>query len=126
MSVRGMALLTTGFGALGFITYYITQKLLFSCAVGTASGWVFAFLGFMLIRAFKKQQSNSLLYNEVLIGVNAIVSISIPEGGAGEVVFTLPGQGQVTRAAYSNQPVRSGKSVKIIRTIGSTVEVEVI
>src|SRR3989344_2101535 len=68
LSVRGMALLATGFGALGYITYSITSKLLFSCAVGTLSGWLFAFAGFMLIRVFKKQESNSVIFDETLIG----------------------------------------------------------
>lgn len=45
MSVRGMSLMVTGFGALGFVTYYLTSKLVFSCVVGTLSGWIFAFVG---------------------------------------------------------------------------------
>ena len=124
MSVRGMSLLATGFGALGFITYYMTQKLLFSCGIGTLSGWLFAFIGFMLIRTFKKQQSNSLVQNETLIGREAIVTISIPEDGMGEVTLIVPGQGQIRRTAISSKQVPSGRPVKILRTFGSNVEVE--
>ena len=124
MSVRGMSLLATGFGALGFITYYMTQKLLFSCGVGTLSGWIFALIGFVLIRAFKKQQSNSLVFNETLIGREAMVTTSIPGNGMGEVTFVIPGQGQFTRTATSNKVIRSGRPVKIIRTFGSNVELE--
>lgn len=124
MSVRGMSLLATGFGALGYITFYVTQKLLYSCIVGTLSGWLFAFVGFMLIRTFKKQQSNSLVQNEALIGLEAIVTLSIPKNGMGEVTLIVPGQGQTRRTAVSSQPIRSGQPVKIIRTFGSNVEVE--
>jgi|SRR3989344_3537376 len=124
MSVRGMSLLATGFGALGYITFYITQKLLYSCIVGTLSGWLFAFVGFMLIRTFKKQQSNSLVQNESLIGLEAIVTLYIPENGMGEVTLIVPGQGQTRRTAVSSQPIRSGQPVKIIRTFGSNVEVK--
>ena len=124
MSVRGMSLLATGFGALGYITFYITEKLLYSCIVGALSGWLFAFVGFMLIRTFKKQQSNSLVQNEALIGLEAIVTLSIPEDGMGEVTLIVPGQGQIRRTAVSSQLIRSGRPVKIIRTFGSNVEVE--
>ena len=124
MSVRGMSLLATGFGALGYITFYITEKLLYSCIVGALSGWLFAFVGFMLIRTFKKQQSNSLVQNESLIGLEAIVTLSIPEDGMGEVTLIVPGQGQIRRTAVSSQLIRSGRPVKIIRTFGSNVEVE--
>ncbi|TSC82722.1 MAG: hypothetical protein G01um101420_80 [Parcubacteria group bacterium Gr01-1014_20] len=124
MSVRGMSLLATGFGALGFITYYMTQKLLFSCGVGAFSGWIFAFIGFMLIRMFKKQQSNSLLSNESLIDREAIVTLSIPVDGMGEVTLVVPGQGQIRRTATASKQVSSGRPVRIVRTFGSNVEVE--
>lgn len=124
LSVRGMSLLATGFGALGFITYYLTEKLLFSCVVGMFSGWLFAFAGLMLVRMFMKQQANSLVYNQSLIGETAIVITSIPQNGMGEVTLQVPGLGKIARTATSKQPVGRGRSVKVVRVIGSNLEVK--
>ena len=116
--------MATGFGALGFITYYFTQKLLFSSVVGTFSGWLFAFMGFMLLRVFMRQQANSLVYNQNLVGKTALVITSIPENGMGEVTLQVPGQGQIARTATAKKPISRGRSVRIIQAVGSNVEVE--
>lgn len=124
ISVRGMSLMATGFGALGFITYYFTQKLLFSCLVGMLSGWLFAFAAFMLLRVFMKQQANSLIYDQNLVGKIGVVITSIPENGVGEITLQVPGQGQIARSATSKQPIRTGRSVRITQVVGSAVQVE--
>jgi membrane protein implicated in regulation of membrane protease activity len=127
LSVRGMALLSTGFGGVGFLVQVYTGKVLFSTLSGLLFGYVFAFAVLSVMKMFKAQQSNSLIAMDNAKGQEATVVTSIPQGGAGEIRFELSGQ-EFVKMAYSasGSPIRSGSRVRIDQVSGGSMTVSLI
>ncbi len=122
LSVRGVALLSTGFGGVGFLVHTSTGKLWFSSVVGLLSGYVFAFAVLYILKMFRAQQANSIVSMADAHGQVAMVSTSIPQNGAGEVRFVFAGQERVSMAfSDDGNPIPSGSSVRIERTSGGSV-----
>ena len=121
LSVRGMALLATGFGGAGFIAQTQTHKVLFSTAVATVVGYGFAFAVLYVMRIFKSQQANSLIQTRKAIGTTGVVAISIPRGDLGEVRVNVDGV-ELTGMARSSggQAIPSGTLVRVDDVNGGT------
>ena len=124
-SIRGISLFATGFGALGFIVMYYTEKVLLASVSGLGFGWVFAFLGLFMMRMLIRQQANSMMRPEEMIGTLGEVTTGIPDHGVGEVRMTVDGV-TLTRTASSTSgtAIRSGTIVRVVRSDGGTVSVE--
>ncbi len=127
LSVRGMALLASGFGGVGFLVQVYTGKVFFSTMSGLLFGYVFAFAVLKVMQMFKAQQSNSLISMDNAKGQEATVVTSIPQNGAGEIRFELSGQ-EFVKMAYSGNgnPIRSGSRVRIDQVVGGSVTVSII
>lgn len=124
MSVRGMALLSTGFGGLGFLAQIYTGKVLFSTAAGMIGGYGFAFAVLYTLKAFKSQQASSLINLSAAKGESGVVATSIPSGGFGEVRFVVSGMEMVKMAVSKDgTQIRSGTQVKIEQVQGGTLVV---
>ena len=126
LSIRGMALLATGFGGVGFIVQHYTGNLLMACVAGLLSGWLFAFVGLAFVRIFFQQQASSMLTTGQITGATGIVTTPIPEGGHGEVRISVGGQ-QISRTATSDggRPLPADTLGEIVRTVGGIVVVKV-
>lgn len=124
LSVRGMALLATGFGGVGFLVQVYTGKVLFSTLSGLVFGYLFAFVVLYVMKMFRAQQANSLISMDQAKGKEATVVTSIPANGAGEVRFELAGQ-EMVKMAFSKDggSIRSGSSVRIDRVTGGSLVV---
>jgi membrane protein implicated in regulation of membrane protease activity len=123
-SVRGIALLATGFGGIGFLVHVNTGKVLFSTASALFGGYIFAFIVLYTLKLFKAQQANSLVNMSSAIGGRGIVTVSIPEGGLGEVSMVVSGVEMFRPArSHDGMPVKAGTSVEVTRVTGGTVVV---
>ena len=123
-SVRGVALLATGFGGLGFLIYLSTGKLLFSTAAALVGGYIFAFLVLYTLKVFKSQQANSLISMSSAVGAEGIVTISIPAGGLGEVSLLVSGREMFKPARSRNGvPIQAGARVQVNQITGGALVV---
>jgi membrane protein implicated in regulation of membrane protease activity len=123
-SVRGVALLATGFGGFGFLIFTLTQKILFSTAAALVGGYIFAFIVLYTLKVFKSQQANSLVSSSSAIGVEGIVTVSIPEDGLGEVSLRVSGTEMFKPARSANRgPIKSGTRVHVNQISGGTLVV---
>jgi hypothetical protein len=123
-SVRGVALLATGFGGLGFLIYSATEKLLFSTASALIGGYLFAFVVLYTLKIFKSQQANSLVNTASAIGAQGIVTVSIPEDGMGEVSLLVSGVEMFKPAVSAGSgPIKSGTRVRVNQITGGTLVV---
>lgn len=121
LSVRGIALLATGFGGAGFVTQIYTQKPIFSTVVAMVFGYLFALGVLSLLKVFKSQQANSLIQTKSAISTTGVVTISIPRGELGEVRINIDGV-EVTSMARSSgdQAIPSGTRVRVDDVMGGT------
>ena len=124
LSLRGISLLAIGFGATGFLVFNYTGKPLVASVAGLASGWVFAFLCMLMLRAFMRQESNSLLNSSAVVGSIGVVTTSILENGFGEVMLTVEGR-QLSRVARAEggEYVPLGTQVSVLTSAGGTIVV---
>jgi hypothetical protein len=123
-SVRGIALLATGFGGIGFLIHVNTGKILFSTAAALVGGYGFAFIVLYTLKLFKAQQANSLVSMSSAIGGRAIITVSIPEGGLGEVSMVVSGVEMFRPArSHNGRPLKAGTSVEVTQVTGGTVVV---
>ena len=124
LSIRGLSLLATGFGAVAYIVYHYTNLLLVSSVSGILSGWVFAFIMLALVRVFFQQQASSLVTANQIPGTTGMVTTAIPAGGCGEVRLTVAGR-QVTRTASTEgDPLPLGTLVRVVRYMGGVAVVK--
>ena len=124
LSVRGVALLSTGFGGIGFLVYTATGKMLFSSAAALVFGYIFAFIVLYTLKIFKSQQANSLIGMDSAIGGEAVVTVSIPQDGMGEVSLSVSGMEMFKPArSIDGVPIRTGMRVQVSRVIGGTLVV---
>jgi len=120
-SVRGVSLLCTGFGGIGFLVYSATRRMYASTGAGIVGGYVFAFIVLYTLKVFKSQQANSLVNMNSAIGTQGVVTVSIPEGGMGEVSLVVSGM-EMFRPARSQdgKAIRSGSRVRVSSVTGGT------
>jgi hypothetical protein len=123
-SMRGIILLTSGFGGIGFLVQVSTGKVFFSTAAGIVGGYVFAFIVLYALKIFKSQQANSLIELKSAVGIQGVVTVSIPSTGVGEVRLTVSGM-EMSKTAVSKNgvPIRSGTPVRVEEVNGSTLVV---
>lgn len=125
LSLRGISLMATGFGAMAYIVMYLTKKVLTASIAGLGFGWVFAFICIALLRIFIRQQGSSMISQGSCLNSIGEVTTVIPEHGLGEVRLVVEGV-SMTKTASSARGVRvpTGATVKVVRVLGSTVSVE--
>lgn len=118
LSLRGICLLSVGLGGVGFLVQVYTGKVLFSTVSGLLSGYVFAFAILYLLRIFRSQQANSLLDHSAAVGGRAVVTVSIPGDGPGEIRLVISDK-EVYKAAISadGRPIRAGQLV-VVESVG--------
>lgn len=127
LSLRGICLLSVGLGGIGFLAQVYTGKVLFSTVSGMLSGYVFAFLILWTLRIFKSQQSNSLIDHAEAVGQRAVVTLSIPENGLGEIRIGISGKDFYKSATSADgKPIRNGALVTIESVGGGSAVVSLI
>lgn len=127
LSLRGICLLSVGLGGIGFLVQVYTGKVLFSTVSGLLSGYVFAFAILYLLRVFRSQQANSLLDHSGAVGGQAVVTVSIPERGPGEIRVVIADK-EVYKTATSSDgtPIRAGSLVRVVSVGGGSAVVSIV
>jgi membrane protein implicated in regulation of membrane protease activity len=126
LSLRMLALLMVGFGAVSFGMSATTDATMFACSMGGVGGaLVVGAVGYVILRAFYSSQASSTVTDQDVIGENANLIDGIGEGGHGQVAVVVRGR-EMTYLARSrdDQPIPKGTPVRIVSKVGNTVTVE--
>ena len=116
----------TGFGGGGTLAHYLFEwSRTASLAFATGSGLAVAGAAFLVLDlVFSQTQAGSEFADESLVGRNAEVVTPIPQGGMGEVAYTVKGQRELAAArSVDGVPLPRGRIVVIERVTGSTFHV---
>jgi hypothetical protein len=113
----------TAYGLTGFIAVNSGLENIWAVLLGAVVGVGVAALLVVMLRQLSKQQSNSSVSDRSFIDVSAVVTVSIPPEGKGEVRFRDPNGGVVTRPAMStwSQVMPAGTSVVIKQVLADHV-----
>lgn len=126
-SIRGMALLSTGFGGVGLLVYLYSGRIFFATLSGGLFGYGFAMLILYGLRIFKSQQANSMISTEDAIGGTGIVTTSIPAGGYGQVRIVIGGTEMYKMStSTSSNAIKEGTPVRVDRVDGGTLSVSTV
>ena len=124
-SIRGIALLMTGFGGIAYLIQLYTERILFASVGGLMAGWVFAFLCTSLLTMFYRQQGSSQIKPTQIVGSYGVVSVRIPDdGGLGEVQLIVLGtQMNKPATSESGQDISRHTRVRVVNYVGGSVVV---
>lgn len=108
LSPTKLAFFAFMFGAIGFVTAKFLPGYL-SIAPAAILGWIFANLFFNIMgRVFSRMNSSTNFKRESLIGAIGELSLSIENGGIGEVVVRTGN----SRYNFTAKPATEGQSIK--------------
>lgn len=112
-SARIMASFLTAFGVGGVVARYNHLGHPAASGVGIVSGVALSSIVYQFARFLYSQQASSEVRMTGLVGRSAEVSVSIPEGGVGQVVLSFGGQRSehVARAADGRALIRGAEVV---------------
>jgi len=121
-----VATFLTGFGGAGTVCHYVLNwPVLRGAAAATVSGLALAAAAYFVLELiFTQTQAGSEFSSDELIGREAEVISSLPEGGMGEVSYTIRGQREKAAArSIDGAAVPRGGVVVIDKVVGATVYV---
>lgn len=125
-SVKMLALLMVGFGALSFGVRATSDASMFvSSMAGVGGAAVVGAIGYIIIRAFYASQTSSTITDDEIIGAVATLIDAIPENGNGQISCVIRGR-EITFLARSRdgERIKRGAPVKVISKTASMVVVE--
>jgi membrane protein implicated in regulation of membrane protease activity len=124
-STKVMATMLMGFGTAGAIARYYQASYVVASLAGVLFGLVLAAVMYLILELFYKQQASSLVATESAVGRTGTVTVSIEEGGTGEVGVYVEGQYRnYSASGADNRPIPKGQPVRVVRTVGSHLIVE--
>ena len=117
-SARIMAAFITAFGVGGVVARYYELSHPAASGVGIVTGIVLAGVVYQFAKLLYSQQASSEVRMPALVGQRGEVSVSIPEGGLGQVTVTYGGERTEHLArSEDGRAVARGTSV-VIRGLG--------
>jgi membrane protein implicated in regulation of membrane protease activity len=125
-SVKMIALLMVGFGAVSFGVRASTDSTMFvSSMAGVGGAIVVGALGYIIIRAFYASQESSTITDNDIVGCTANLIDAIGEGGNGQIACVIRGR-EITYLARSadGRAIARGVPVKVVSKTGNVVTVE--
>jgi membrane protein implicated in regulation of membrane protease activity len=129
LSTRTLGVFLTGFGAVGAVAaLYLPARESrgpIASVLGLVAGVALGGIYVVAMRMIQSQEASSLLGDRELIGVEARVTVAIPDNGVGEIACPVGGQTarRMARTAGS-QSIPEGARVRIKDVYGATVVVE--
>ena len=124
-SPKILAVFCVGFGAAGLIASILNAGVFVATFSGAGSGIILAAIAFFALSYMHKQQANSLVGTEDIVGRTGRVTTAIPSEGVGEVAVTIQQQYSTHMAkAKGGQAIAIGQTVKILGRTGGVLEVE--
>ncbi|MBI5134298.1 MAG: hypothetical protein HZA81_02855 [Candidatus Taylorbacteria bacterium] len=126
-SFKVIAIFLVGFGGIGAIMSHNGFSSAASVSGGLCSGVVFGLVGWSMLRAMYRQQSNSAIDTNNAVGQLGQVTVGIPQDGIGEVGVTVQGSYSTFSArTESGQPISFGRRVKVKSNAGGQLVVEAV
>jgi membrane-bound ClpP family serine protease len=125
-SVKMVALLMVGFGAVSFGTRAYTDSSMFTSSMaGVGGAIVVGAIGYVIIRAFYASQETSTVTDTDIIGCTANLIDAIVDTGTGQVACIIRGR-EMTYLARSKDgaSINRGVPVRILSRTGNIVTVE--
>jgi hypothetical protein len=93
LSIKMLALLMVGFGAVGFGVRTTTEWTMFQAsAAGLGGAVAVGIAGYLILRMFYASQASSTITDSDLLGLTAHTSDAISEGGYGEISCSVRGR----------------------------------
>jgi len=124
-SPRVIAMFMMGFGGAGGVAYFYQWGYPWSSAIGLGCGLLMGAMMFYLLDFFARQQCNSLVATQDLIGQAGTVEVAIGANQPGEVAVSYAGRYATYLArAKGGKTVNRGCKVTIVETVGSDLIVE--
>ncbi|MFO1475564.1 MAG: NfeD family protein [Verrucomicrobiota bacterium] len=123
VSPTTIASFITALGGMGMILSRLeaTRSAWISAPLSVLGGLIVAVAVFFLFNAmFSRTQGSSEAKVATLVGLNATIITPIPQNGVGEIAYVQAGTRYTAPArTEESQPVASGKTVRIVRIVGS-------
>ena len=125
LSPRVVAMFMMGFGATAGVARFYNLGYPTSCLAGIGVGASIGALMFYMLEFFAKQQANSLIDTQSLVGNFGTVAVGIEGNQPGEVAVSYAGR-YATYVARSQggQKIGKGSRVMVVETVGSDLIVE--
>jgi membrane-bound ClpP family serine protease len=125
-SVKMIALLLVGFGAVGFGVRATTEQSMFQSSLwGVGGAIAVGIIGYAILRMFYASQTSSTISDDDVVGQGANVIDAIIDRGNGQVTCVVRGREMsfIARAA-SGETIERGTPVRIISKSGNVVTVK--
>ncbi|MDX2109104.1 MAG: NfeD family protein [Verrucomicrobiota bacterium] len=124
ISTQVIALFLATFGAFGGLLTIYEAKPLWASLGGVGAGIPICAIWILMMRAFHKQEANSLPESETLIGLTATTVGQIDSGGVGEIRYNLLGNLTTRLARTAGPAIAPNTPVRVTAFDGVTVTVE--
>ncbi|MFA5878265.1 MAG: hypothetical protein WC845_02775 [Candidatus Staskawiczbacteria bacterium] len=126
-STRVIATFMMAFGAAGGVFKFYNFNYPLSCLGGIGAGIVVSIPIYFLLNFIAKQQSNSLVLTSSLVGLSGVTETAMEGNIMGEVaVFALGRRNIYQAVSRLGKPIAKGSAVRVVRTMGSDLVVEVL
>ncbi len=125
-SIKMVALLMVGFGAVGFGLLSTTEASMFQSSLGGVAGAVaLGLIGWVIMKGFYASQASSTIQDEEVVGKPANLIDAIAQNRNGQVACIIKGR-EITFLARSHdgRPIARGIPVKIVGKTGNIVTVQ--
>lgn len=124
-STKVLATFLMGFGAAGALGMHYGANQLTASLIGAVCGLLLGALMYLVLGLFYRQQASSLVATSSTTGHSGTVTVTIAEGGLGEVSLCVDGQYNTYSAASKDgREIAKGQMVRVVRTLGSQLVVE--
>jgi membrane-bound ClpP family serine protease len=124
-SIKMIALLMVGFGAVGFGMRATTELSMFQSSLAGVGGAIaVGAIGYIILRMFYSSQASSTVSDDDIVGTEGNLIDAIDHDQNGQIVCIVRGR-EITFLARSHdsQSIRRGAPVRIIAKAGSIVTV---
>lgn len=121
-TIRNLFLFITGFGSAGQVAEYYGANPVDASFIGAAGGFSLVVVIVVVYHFACKQDSNTVISEQDVVGETGNVITAIPKGGQGEIVVNDSTGRPHCFYAVSNEPITSGK-VTVKSVVGNVATV---
>lgn len=125
LSTRVVATFMMGFGATAGVARFYNLSYPLSCLAGLAAGISVGTGMFYMLEFFSKQQANSLIDTQSLVGNFGTVAVGIDGNQPGKVAVSFAGRyATYVARSQAGQKIGKGSRVMVVEAVGSDLIVE--
>jgi membrane protein implicated in regulation of membrane protease activity len=125
LSPRVVAMFMMGFGATAGVARFYNLSYPLCCLAGLAAGVSVGALMYYMLEFFVRQQANSLIDTQSLVGNFGTVAVGIEGNQPGEVAVSFAGRyATYVARSHGGEKIGKGSRVVVVETVGSDLIVE--